>query len=80
MSYDRIVELLTAAQLEDAQTARTLRVQADDLAADTKPGVVHPDHGYGAIVGVTKDGDLEVAFGGDPFAVAVPIDHIREAP
>lgn len=70
MSFDRITELLSAARHEDAATARRLRVQADDLAASTEPGIVcHVDGGppvIGQIIGVTADGQLKVTFGDSP--------------
>lgn len=59
--------------------ARVLRQRANDLADRTKPGVMHPNHGYGVCVGVTKAGQLEVAFGGDPFAIALSVDKVRAA-
>jgi hypothetical protein len=90
VSFDRIAELLAEADNHTVQanltrdgghlqTARRLRSMADDIAAATKLGVEHPEHGYGVCVGVTRDGLLEVVFGGDEWAVALPIDQVREA-
>jgi hypothetical protein len=93
VSFDRITELLqsaeqtlVAAALETGPVAKRLRfeaqglrTQAAEVAEQTKPGVIHNAHGYGVLLGVTAKGLAEVTFGGEPFAVALPISDLKEA-
>jgi hypothetical protein len=60
--------------------AKKLLGQADEVAEKTKPGITHLTFGYGVIVGVGPEGHLDITFGGDPFAVAIPIDDVEPAP
>jgi hypothetical protein len=93
VSLDRIRKLLNdadthfaGAQLEtDNATAIKhrrdgwrIRKLASDIAGDTQPYVHHKEHGNGVVLGVTKDGQLEVVFGGDPFGIALPADSVTE--
>lgn len=77
MSLDRIVALLEQANRNGGQ-ALTLRAVANKVAADTQPAVTHHDYGYGVVVGVTKDGKLEVVFALEQWAVALPVDAVKE--
>jgi hypothetical protein len=93
MSLDRIRGLLNdadnhyaGASLENDRAraenmrrhGKRLRVLASDIAGDTQPYVHHKEHGYGVVLGVTKDGQLEVVFGGVPFGIALPPDSVTE--
>jgi hypothetical protein len=76
MSLDRIVALLDRANLSGSE-AMTLRAVANKVAADTQPGVLHPVHGYGVVVGVTKDGELQVVFAREHWALVLPVDAVK---
>lgn len=81
MSLARITALLDAAQDVPAPRAAHLRAQANELAARLQPEVHHRNHqGLGVVVGVTRDGLVEVTFAEtDRWAVALPANELEEA-
>lgn len=94
MSLDRIRALLRDADRKANQAgaatddtvaqdlraaAYRLRAAASRIAERDLPGVIHPQHQYGVVVGVTRRGLLEVVFGGAVWTVAVPADDVKDA-
>jgi hypothetical protein len=91
VSFPEIADLLVAAQdtlaaAEHAtggtaarlrKDARLLLDQASTLA-EGQPELVHPVRGLGVIVGVTKDCQLLVTFGRDPFTEQYSIDEAKQ--
>lgn len=73
--------LLDAASDKPAPVATVIRSEASELAAQLQPGVHHPNHqGRGVVIGVTRDGLLEVTFAEpEQWAVALPADQVTES-
>jgi hypothetical protein len=93
VSLDRLRGLIGDAQrqLADAQAqpdpvlrsklrtaAKGLLVQADKLAANTKPHIVHPVNGHAQVVGVGPDGHLDLD--ADGMFLTALIDDVEPAP
>jgi hypothetical protein len=91
VSFSEIADLLAAAQdsltaadLMSGGTAARLRKDARLLLdqagtlAEGQPELVHPVHGLGVIVGVTKDCQLLVTFGRDPFREQYTVDEAKQ--
>jgi hypothetical protein len=77
VSLDRIAALIRNSRKRPADAERLI-AEADMVAESSQPEVTHPKHeGMGVVVGVTRDGHLEVTFGGNPWAVALPLDSVR---
>ncbi|WP_433730833.1 hypothetical protein ACQP2Y_21130 [Actinoplanes sp. CA-051413] len=91
MSFSEIAYLLgtaqdslAAAKLVSGGTAARLRKDARLLLdqagtlAQAQPELLHPVHGLGVIVGVTRDCQLLVTFGRDPFTEQYSIDEAKQ--